>query len=89
MLSLTTPAAMVPTMSDFDAALSRYATVGAARADDVDLMASFCKHDLQLIVGAVSPKLVWEGACKKGLTAKDLMQLAGNDTPAISDLQWL
>lgn len=76
-------------MSAFDTALERYGQVGASRAADDELMAAFCKYNLQRIVGAVSPKLVWEGARKKGLSTKELAHLAGTDVMAVSDLQWL
>jgi hypothetical protein len=59
-----------------------------AHTDDVNLMAAFAKHDLPLIVGAVSPKLVWEGARRRGMTTLQLAELAVNNPMAVSDLQW-
>lgn len=76
-------------MTDFDEALSRAAGAGSVHAADEDLMAAFCKYDLQRIAGAVSPRLVWTGARKKGLTVKELTQLAGTDPWAVESLQWL
>lgn len=76
-------------MSDFDDALARYAKVGASHAEDIELMAAFCKSDLQTIVGAVSPKLVWNGARTKGLSTRELAALAASDVMAVSELQWL
>lgn len=76
-------------MSEFDAALERYQRVGASRAADDELMAAFCKHTLQRIVGAVSPKLVWEGARKRGMTTKELAAMAATDVMGVSDLQWI
>lgn len=75
-------------MAAYDDALARYKKVGASRADDAALMAAFCKHDLQILVGAVAPKLVWDGAQKKGMSALDLMHLS-TDVTAVGDLQWL
>lgn len=75
-------------MSDFDEALERCRKVGASRVGDADLLAAFCEYDLQQIVGAVSPKLVWEGAQRKGLSARDLAGLASSDPLAVGDLQW-
>jgi len=51
-------------------------------------MAAFCQYDLQQIVGAVSPKLVWEGARRKRLSARDLAALASSNPLAVGDLQW-
>ncbi|MFA5707524.1 hypothetical protein [Mycolicibacterium sp.] len=76
-------------MSDFDSALARHDAVGSSKALDADLMAAFCRDVLQQVVGAASPKLVWEGARKKGLTTRELAELAIRDVLAVSDLQWL
>jgi hypothetical protein len=40
----------------YDDALARYRREGASRADDAALMAAFCEHDIQQLVGAVSPR---------------------------------
>lgn len=69
-------------------ALDRYASTGASRADDVALMAAFCAHDIQVLVGAVSPQLVWEGAQKRGLSTRQLAALTANPLD-IAELQWL
>lgn len=73
----------------FDDALTRYRKVGASKANDAELMAGFCAYTLQTVVGAVSPKLVWEGAQKQGLACRDLAALCVKDIMAVSDLQWL
>jgi hypothetical protein len=75
-------------MAEYDEALARYRRDGASKADDAALMAAFCEHDLQLLVGAVSPKLVWSGAQKHGLTALQLTKMTTGPM-AVSDLQWL
>lgn len=63
--------------------------VGAANATDAQNMAMFCEHVLQLLVGAFSPRLVWEGAQKAGLTGLQLHRLCHDkDLRAIDDLQW-
>jgi hypothetical protein len=59
-----------------------------SHAPDHQLMASFAQHDLPLLVGAVSPKLVWEAAQKKGMTTKQLAALAHKNPMAVSDLQF-
>lgn len=71
----------------YAAALAAAKRVGASRADDAGLMALFCESSLQLLCGAVSPQLVWEGAQLKRMTAKELMAMA-QDPHAIDDLQW-
>jgi hypothetical protein len=70
-----------------DAALARYNNVGASRADDAALMAAFCKYDMPLLAGAVSPRLVWGAAQSKGMTTSDLAKLS-RDPRAIDNLQW-
>jgi hypothetical protein len=62
---------------------------GAVDSTDAQLMASFCEDVMQILVGAFSPRLVWESAQKAGLTAKQLHDLcAKKDLRAIDDLQW-
>jgi len=62
---------------------------GAVDSTDAQLMAVFCEDVMQLLVGAFSPRLVWEGAQKAGLTAKQLHDLcAAKDLDALDDLQW-
>lgn len=74
---------------DYQQTLKSARTTGAAAATDAQLMALFCAGPLQTLVGAVSPKLVWEGAQKKGLSTQDLATLCARDTMAVSELQWL
>jgi hypothetical protein len=63
--------------------------VGVAQATDAQLMAAFCADNLQILVGAFSPQLVWEGAQKAGLTTRDLAKLCNDrNTRVIDDLQW-
>jgi hypothetical protein len=51
-------------------------------------MALFCEYDVQIVVGAVAPKLVWEGAQRRGMTARELARLAGTDPIAVGELMW-
>jgi hypothetical protein len=60
-----------------------------ANCSDAAVMASFCEGVLQLVAGAVSPKLVWEGAQKRGMTALELSNLAARDPRAVAELMWL
>lgn len=73
----------------YEKALERAAAVGYKNADDAGLMAGLCDGVLQMLVGAVSPRLVWEGAQKKGLTSKELLNLCRTDALAVSELMWL
>jgi hypothetical protein len=73
----------------YAAALATYRTKGAAHAPDEALMAGLCQNTIQTLVGAVHPQYVWEGAMKKGLTAKQLLHLCNTDIFAVDDLQWL
>lgn len=70
-------------------AVKRCAKVGAANADDAAVMASYCETTLQLMVGAASPQLVWEGAQKSGMTALELARLCLESPAAVHDLMWL
>ena len=73
----------------FAKALTDGAKVGMANATDAQVMAHFCEFDLQILVGAFSPRLVWEGAQKSGMTTLKLSELcAKKDLRAIDDLQW-
>lgn len=73
----------------YEAALTEANQVGSSHASDAGLMAQLCDSSLQLLVGAASPKLVWEGAQKKGMSAADLMALANSNPLAVHDLMWI
>jgi hypothetical protein len=63
---------------------------GAANCTDAQLMAGFCESIMPILVGAFSPRLVWEGAQKRGMTTLELNKLcADKDLRAIDDLQWI
>lgn len=57
--------------------------VGYAHCSEAEAMAGFCEN-LPILVGAVSPRLVWEGAMAYGLQAQDLMKIAHD-----LDYRWL
>jgi hypothetical protein len=66
---------------------------GVANATDAQVMAMFCETTMQLMVGAFSPRLVWEGAQKAGMTALELHNLcarknARTRNAKLDDLQW-
>ena len=75
----------MPTYRD---ALREARTAGAAHATDAAEMALFCAGPLQLLAGAVSPRLVWEGAQRRGLTTDQLAAMCLRDAGAVAELQW-
>lgn len=95
----TTPATATPVRTDspaaapltvtYDQALATAKQDSICKTNDPALMAAFCHGPLQIIVGAVSPRLVWEGAQKQGLTTTQLAALAYGNPNAVSNLQWL
>lgn len=55
---------------------------------DAAAMAAFCDSPLQILAGAVSPRLVWEGAMRHGMSYKDLAELCHRDPVAVGELMW-
>lgn len=72
----------------YEEALAAGRVTGAGRVPDSQLMALFCADTLQTVVGAVAPRLVWEGARKRGMSTKQLAILCATDVIAVSDLMW-
>lgn len=62
--------------------------LGAANCSDAGVMALFCDTSLQTLVGAVSPKLVFNGAQSLNMSAQELARLANSDPRAVSELMW-
>lgn len=74
---------------DYEKALAAGRAVGAGVATDAQVMALFCENSLQGMVGAFSPRRVWEGAQKAGLTAVQLHELCHRKKyRALDDLQF-
>lgn len=73
----------------YEAALQRAKDKGVGRCDDAALMAHFCKYNIPTLVGAVSPKLVWQGAQTKELTTEQLAAMANRGWQEIDNLQWI
>lgn len=88
MARITKPKTQPNASGPFWEAYQRYCTIGAAHADDAALMAGVCADTLQILAGAVSPQLVWEGAQKHGMTTRELLDLAEGNPEAVSDLMW-
>lgn len=63
-------------------------TAGASKASDEQVMALFLESSVQILLGAVSPKLIWEGAQRRRMTALELTRLIGTDPEAARDLMW-
>lgn len=76
-------------MATYEATLKAAREVGASNATEPQLMALYCEGPLQILGGAVSPKLVWQGAQAKGMTTIELGKLAVTDPLAVSELMWL
>ena len=69
-------------------ALREARETGLSRCPDYALMAAFCQNELQLLVGAVSARRVWEGAMEKHMTCHELAALVQSDPIAAADLMW-
>lgn len=75
--------------TDYAEALIALDEVGPTDATDGQNMAGFCEDVMQLMVGAFSPRLVWEGAQKAGLTTLQLHKICHRkDLAKLDDLQW-
>lgn len=79
---------MSATTTTYDQALTEARAAGAVHATDPQLMAMFCHNNVQTLVGAVSPRMVWEGAQKRGLVMDDLARLCADNPGAVADLMW-
>lgn len=72
----------------YDEALAEARKTGVGKCSDAAAMAAFCEAPLPILAGAVSPRLVWEGAMARGMKLTDLARRAGDGSTFISDLQW-
>ena len=70
-------------------ALAEGRKVGAANASDVQLMAMLCESTAQILLGAVAPALIFNGAVSAGLTSLELMSLMNTDPTTAADLMWM
>lgn len=73
----------------YEEALAEGHKVGFGVCSDAAAMAGYCDTTIQHIIGAVSPKLVWDGAMKKKLTLLELGHLCITDPREVEALQWL
>jgi pyrroline-5-carboxylate reductase len=72
----------------YEEALKSGRKTGVSRATDEEFMAMFLDGTAELLLGAVSPKLMFQGARKKGLTTKELAVLMNDHPRAARDLMW-
>jgi hypothetical protein len=56
--------------------------------DDAALMAGYLEGNAQLLLGAVSPRLIWQGAQARGLTTMELVELMHDKPGDAIDLMW-
>ncbi len=70
----------------YDQALESERKSGANKANPQALLAGICK--MLAVVHCVSPKLLYEGAMKKGLTANGVAKLANDDPVALGNLMF-
>lgn len=76
-------------MSTYQQTLAKAYEVGAAHATDEGLIALFCDSPgLQLLCGAVSAKLVFDGTQTKGMSYRDFMTLVHDQPTAVESLMW-
>lgn len=69
--------------SDYARALLAEDRAGVSAATDAQLMAGFCEDTLQTLMGGgFSGRLVWEGAQREGMTARELAELCTPKTTA-------
>lgn len=73
-------------MAHYETTLKAARAIGANRCSDVQAIALYCDGPLQLVAGAVSPKLVFDGSVKSGLT---MLQLSRLSPLEVCDLMWL
>lgn len=71
----------------YDQALKRGEKAGASKAGTEEFLALLCKSLAS--VHAISPALVFQGAKKQGLTAKQVAKLAVDDPVGLGDLMFV
>jgi hypothetical protein len=59
-----------------------------SRCDDAAAMAGFLQSAAQILLGAVSAELIWDGAQAEGLTSLELNRLIHDDPDSARDLMW-
>lgn len=73
----------------YQEALAEARKVGVRRCSDPARMAQFLDANALILIGAVSPELMWDGAQKTGLTTKALVALIHKDAIEAAELMWV
>jgi hypothetical protein len=69
-------------------ALASGRKTGASRCTDQEATAMLLDGCAQILLGAVSPKLIWQGAMSRGMTQLEVAALIHDDPQAACDLMW-
>ena len=72
----------------YEDALAAGRKTGARRCTDSENMAMLLDTSGQIILGAVSPKLIWDGALARGLMTLQLASLMTEHPDQARDLMW-
>lgn len=75
-------------MSEYREALNRVALVGSSRASDPEVMAQFLESSAHILLGAVSPELIWNGATSRGMSCSELARMVHSQPDQARDLMW-
>jgi len=73
----------------YEQALAEVRDKGLRNCSDAAAMAAFCESTLVYMVGAVSGRLVWEGAKHRGMSYLELAGMAAHNPMQVNDLQWI
>lgn len=65
----------------YDEALQEAAAKGSVHCSGPALMAQTLAANAQDWLGAVSPRLMWEGAQRRGLTTEQVVAMCATDRP--------
>ena len=71
----------------YEQALKRGERAGVSKAGDEEFLAMICKS--LAAIHAISPALVYEGAKKQGLSAKQVAKLAADDPVGLGELMFV
>lgn len=75
-------------MQAYAQALASGRKTGASRCTDSEALAMLLEATAQILLGAVSPKLMWQGAMHRGLTQLQVAAMIRDDPEAARNLMW-
>lgn len=61
---------------------------GASHATPHQLLAGVLESTAQIMLGAVSPKLIFQGCLREGITARQVVDLMVHEPKRVEELQW-